>query len=346
MISSLWGEIFELVHDAYFIVIASLLALTFFGSVLYLIANRTRSGLAALLIRGIPKRKHRTLRDHPAICAACGYPRGEGDTCPECGASLTEPGAVLYRDVIEAGRLPVPRWLRLIALLLVLTFAAWVFAPLASRVGNKIEWGAWQVIEAHHDAEYTVRAAQGSPTYKVQLNTSYVVDADTSNYAGPLDGYVYVILNDSTTNDYGWLDVDAIDHTWQFRYYRGGIQAAGFRATSTSAGVGIESGIAELYRATGFDQFWVHSPAELADLQRLGKIALGPSFRTIEDPSSLTDSPSSLIWSRATVLGGTQTWVSARYVPLSSTAGVFGLIVLALPVVWLPCYTIWRLVRR
>ncbi len=345
--TTLWGELFEIVHVAYIAVIGPLFAVAFFGSVLYLVANRKRSSLAARVIRGIRPRKHRALRDHPAICAACGYPRGEGDTCPECGASLTGPGAVLFREVIESRRLPVPRWLTLAALMLALTLGAWMLSPLALLVGNKIEWRAWRVTEAHDSAEYTVRAAPGSPAYEVQLNTSYVVNEDMNKYSGPLAGHVYVILNDPVTNDVGWLKVDAIDHTWQSEYFQGGIQAAGFRPTSANAGVCIESGIAQIYRATGFDRFWKHSQAELADLQRLGELALSPEFRNIGVVSSLSDTPGALVWSANMVPHrSAQAYLFAFPPPVSNTAGILGIVMLVLPFVVLGIFGLWKLHRR
>lgn len=342
-----WGAVFNVVHGAYVFAVAPLFAVAFFGSALYFIANLRRDSWAARLLRGVGPLKHRTLQDHPAICAACGYPLAEGTQCPECGASYSEPGAVLYRDELLKRRPHVPRWLTLAAIALVVTFASWLLAPAALLVGNKIEWGTTQVAEGHDSAEYTVRAAPGSPSYVVQLNTSYLVDTRPSIKAPPIDGEVYVILNDPTTNDVGWLKVDAIDRSWEFEYSRGGIQAAGFRPTSASVGVGIESGIAELYRATGFDSFWQHSQAELADLQRLGTIAIGPDFRTIEDPSSLSNEPGALEWSSNTVRRHSGFSIKAyQPMPVSDMGGVLGLLVLSIPIVGAIGYVLVRLIRR
>lgn len=344
--TTLWGELFEIVHAAYIAVIGPLFAVAFFGSVLYLVANRKRSSLAARVIRGIRPRKHRALRDHPAICAACGYPRGEGDTCPECGASLTEPGAVLFREVIESRRLPVPRWLTLAAMMLALILGAWMLSPLALPVGNKIEWGAWRIEELYYRATYTPSQGVGSPSYRLQLSCTHAVEPRKTGSNPPIYGQVTFILEESVSKDLGWLQVQHPGETWQLHFHKGGINPP-FQPTSSATGAGVEAGVRALYKATGLDQYWQASPAELADAQRLGRLAVGPAFREIEKTSSLSHASGSLVWTpNMAPRAAGAIYRSSQPMPISNTAGVLGIVMLVLPFVVLGIFGLRKLHRR
>jgi hypothetical protein len=345
-VTPLWGELFERVHMAYATIIAPLFAVVFFGSVLLFSARKKPDGWAGRALRRVGPGKHRALQQHPAICAACAYPVARGSACPECGAAYNTPGAVLYRDELRETAPPTPRWLIPAAIALVVTLAAWLLSPAALLVGNKMEWGAFRVMEDGPSTEYAVRQAPGAPAYTVQLNTDFIVDARSGGTASPLDGYVYVILEDPSTGDIGWLQTDVIDRSWQFEYYKGGVKAAGLRPTLTATGVGIEAGIAEIYRATGYDNYWSQSQAEVAELQRLGALAVGPNYRTIQDWSSLPDPLGPVVWTRNNI------WRYPGYVsvrqpmPVSDTAGVLGLAVLAMPLALAAVYVVVRFTRR
>ncbi len=347
MVITSWSHLFDLIHGGYVLGIAPIFAIAFFGGGLYLVANKRRESWAAGIIRGIGASKHRALRDHPAICSACGYPTSEGDNCPECGADYSKPGAVMLRGEFESRRLPIPRWLSLAAIAFVLTFAAWLLAPAALLVGNKIEWGAFRVKEEGFWPEYTPVSNAGAPQYKVLLSATFIVPTDREDNRGPLAGTVTFILEDPITSDLGWLNIQAIDQTWELHYHRGGINAKSLQPTSVTTGQGMDVGIDEMYKVTGFDRYWSGSQAELADMQRLGAISIGPNFRTIEDPSSLDATSGALVWTPNTVQSHSSHSLKVRHpMPVSQIAGMLGLVVLSIPIVAAFGYAVIRFVRR
>lgn len=345
MINS-WSHLFDLVHGAYIFAIGPLFAFVFFGFALYVMAKLNHKGRAARTLRSIGPRKHRALQDHSAICAACGYPVAEATQCPECGAAYNTPGAVLHRDELESRSPSMPKWMKLAGVLFFITFAAWLLSPLGLLIGNRIEWGTMRVEEGYYFAEYMPEQATGAPQYTVQLSASYVVNASSTSLA-PITGHLTFNLKDPVTNDLGWLQVRIEDEAWELHYFKGGIGPPSYMPTTIVTGVGLSTGIEELYKVTGFDQAWEGSKAELIDLQRLANIAIGPDFQSIEDASSLSHDPGGLVWGPMSITRSTSNWIKVRQpMPVSWIGAVLGLLVLSLPLLTVIGYLAVRVIRR
>ncbi|MGD1915018.1 MAG: hypothetical protein ACFCBV_02355 [Phycisphaerales bacterium] len=343
---SVWGGIYELVRHWYPIAFSPLVLVVVVGFVLYFVARNRPESLAARFLYSLRPLKHRALRDHPTICAACGYPVASGPQCPECSASYAEPGAILYRHELLGRAVRVPGWLRLALVALVIVLAAWAIAPVGRLIGGAIEWDTLTPANELFHAEYTTANATAGPNYSVQLSADYVVDAAPGSTRAPLWGHVTFILDNYTTKDLGWLNVDLDQKSWVLHFYQGGFKPP-FQPASSANGTAIDTGISELYRVMGLDQFWAGSPAEVADLQRLAALAIGGEFRTIEELESLSNDPGALVWTQNTLARSSGKWYKFRLpTPTSTTGGLLGLGVLSVPILMSAGYAVLRVIKR
>jgi hypothetical protein len=286
-------DVIEWIRSLYELLFLLSLPLLFVGWVLSVLA-RAGAFMPVLGLLGFAdRRKQAVLVEHPEVCAQCLYPVAEAERCPECGATYEEPGAVLSRGD-EVAR--VPSWLRVVTVAPVVLIAAVILLQFGAVLGNKLYWGTYEVEHRHTSAEYVPQTGPGSPGYELQINASLVVDADPNapQSTQPIDGYMYVVLNNVAPRPSTTVRIDVRDQSWEMLVYPTPIGSA---PPSVLTGSGLDGAVDATFREAQLDAFWQDSAAEVDDARRFAQHVLDGKYDELEATSGLATTGSGLQFS-------------------------------------------------
>lgn len=235
-----------------------------------------------------PSRVEAALVRHHEVCSACGYPKAEGNVCPECGQRYAGDGVArrVEIDHNRAGALKRSRrravwasaafWLLLIA---------GVFAMLAYELVNTRLWGgprpevmAYELTLGPYE---NVARAGGHPLptteYQLCIRAEGVVGDPSSRDGQPLqDARVEVWIEHGRHQGTGLLHYPAIIEYRSATDHWRKTQGDGRRAVASDAqGTGLKIAIAHLFEANGLDDGKPSREAEMADAVQGVEVVLG-----------------------------------------------------------------------
>ena len=293
---------------------------------------------------GFRNRAHdRVLREHGAACATCLYPATKGKICPECGTSYAAPNALIFRELDPKSRPLIPLWLRVATVTPLVLLATLFLTPLAVAAGNQIYWGAVAVKLQFVSAELEPQPGAGSPGYTLQINADVLVRDDLSSPGAPIEGQLYIAIDNNRPKPEASLRVDVVDRSWTLTLYDKPPPAP---PHVSATGQGADSAAAAIFRDTQLANHWTRSAEEQADVKRLIELVLSDRYQDLESPSSQGSPDSGLRFTARynSMLGRPKAYALSSQPgnPLSITlAGV----ALSIPLIAAAVFSLRRLLR-